>query len=491
MWFPRLATDWLAIKKPELKEAIFVLTLPIRGRVVITASSKVATQQGIFAGMPLADAKAIVPGIEVFDDQVQLAEKLLTKLGKWCIRFSPIVAVDLPNGLILDCSGCAHLWGGEKQYLQTIVERLKEIGYFVKAAMADTIGAAWAIAHYGEDMAIVPENQQHNAILSLPPIALRLNERIIDRFHKLGLNRIGNFIQLPKSVLRRRFGEELLLRIGQAIGTEEESIKPLVIVAPHEERLPCMEPIRTKTGIEIAIRKLLEALCHRLCQEGLGIRNAVLKGYRVDGKLTQVQIGTSRPTHHINHLFQLFELKIAKIEPALGIELFTLNATKTSPVLVHQEQFWNGKPGLADQGLAQLLDRLAGKIGEHAIHRYLPNAHYWPERSLQPANSLTDQPEVGWTTQSRPIELLPKPEPIQVTAPIPDYPPMNFRYQDILHFIKKADGPERIEREWWLEKGEHRDYYIVEDEKGQRYWLFRAGHYSAENARWFIHGFFP
>lgn len=490
LWFPQLQTDWLAIKRPELKDRNYVLTFPIRGRVVITAVSKMLVAQGISAGMPLADAKALIPTIEAFDDQPLLSQKILTKLGKWCIRFSPIVALDLPLGLILDCTGCTHLWGGEKRYLQTIIERLKEIGYDTHAAVADTIGGAWAMARYGGEMAIVSGHQQYEALLPLPPIALRIEHSIVQRLHKLGLSRIGHFIKMPRSVLRRRFGEDLLLKIGQALGTAEESIKPLVIIAPYEERLPCLEPICTKTGIEIAIRKLLELLCDRLSKEGMGVRNVILKGYRIDGKITQVQIGTSQATHHIEHLCKLFGLKIGQIEPALGIELFTLSAIKTSPVLIHQEQFWSGKPGLADQGLAQLLDRLAGKIGEQAIHRYLPRAHYWPERSYQLASSLTEQPEVTWPNRPRPIQLLAKPEPVQVTAPIPDYPPMNFRYKDILHFIKKADGPERIEREWWLEKGEHRDYYIVEDEKGQRYWLFRSGHYSAEDARWFIHGFF-
>ena len=160
-------------------------------------------------------------------------------------------------------------------------------------------------------------------------------------------------------------------------------------------------------------------------------------------------------------------------------------------VVIHQEKLWSGKPGLADQGLAQLLDRLAGKIGPQAIRRYLPAAHYWPERSLRPAISLEEQAETYWqNTNPRPIEMLSRPEPVQVTAPIPGYPPMNFRYKDELHLVKKADGPERIEREWWLEKGEHRDYYILEDEKGRRYWVFRSGHCNEQRSEWFLHGFF-
>ena len=160
-----------------------------------------------------------------------------------------------------------------------------------------------------------------------------------------------------------------------------------------------------------------------------------------------------------------------------------------------QEAIWAGGqglecPGLENQELAELLDRLAAKIGVDKIHRYLPDEHYWPERSVKQATSLTEKASTPWRTdRPRPTLLLSKPALIEVTAPIPDYPPMSFRYQGKLHYIKKADGPERIEREWWIDTGEHRDYYQVEDEAGQRYWLFRSGHYG-DTQQWFIHGFF-
>ncbi|RZK41851.1 MAG: DNA polymerase Y family protein [Pedobacter sp.] len=491
IWFPNLLTDWMAIKNPELKDTTYVFIAPKAGKIMITAVSKKAEMQGILPNTPLADAKALIPDIKTFDDQPGLTEKLLIKIGKWCIRFAPFVAIDAPNGLILNSSGCAHLWGKEENYLNTILQRLQESGYCCRAAFSDTIGTSWAVARYGTSSPIIKVNEQYNALLNLPPAALRLDEVTILKLHKLGLNKIGKFIQMPRSVLRRRFGEAFLLKLGQALGTEEEVIKPLIITPPYQERLPCLEPIRTRSAIEIAIQKLLEMLCFRLANEGMGLRFATLKGYRIDGKTTQIQIGTNQATHQTNHLFKLFELKISTIAPALGIELFTLTANKVEAVNIHQESLWNNKPGLKDKSLAHLLDKLAGKIGAQAIRRYLPDAHHWPERSLRPALSLNEQSESYWqSTNPRPIELLSKPERVQVTAPIPDYPPMNFRYKDELHIIQKADGPERIEREWWMEKGEHRDYYVLEDEKGQRYWVFRSGHYHEDKSTWYLHGFF-
>jgi protein ImuB len=188
----------------------------------------------------------------------------------------------------------------------------------------------------------------------------------------------------------------------------------------------------------------------------------------------------------------LFSLKLSTLEPGLGIELFVLEATKVESHLPGQEMFWKGSGGLHDTGLSELIDRLTGKLGAESVHRYLPVEHHLPERSIKKTSSLEELPATGWLTgKPRPLQILAIPERIEVTAPIPDYPPMNFRYQSKLHKIIKADGPERIEQEWWIQEGEHRDYYAVEDEEGCRYWLFRSGHYDIEKKpQWFIHGFF-
>lgn len=492
IWFRHLTTDWLTLRKPGLKDIPFVIAIPDHGRLRVTATNIRAEKQDIYTGMVVADAKALVPELEVIDNIPGLNERLLKVIGEWCIRYSPIVSVDAPDGLILDISGCAHLWGGEQGYLTEIISRFKARGYDVRAAIADTIGTAWAISRYGKITAIIEPCMQLSVLQSLPPVALRLEQTVLDRLSKLGFRSIGSFINMPRSVLRRRFGTELLLRIDQALGHVEEYRTPIIPIEAYQERLPCLEPIRTATGIEIALQRLLELLCERLQKEGKGVRTATFKGYRIDGKLVQIQIGTNRPTHYIPHLFKLFELKISSIEPALGIELFVLEAPKVEDVPLEQETLWaNENNGLDDQNLAELLDRIAGKVGVNTIHRYLPEEHYWPERSIKTTPSLKDRPAISWRTdRPRPVQLLNRPQPIEVTAPIPDYPPMLFRYKDKVHKIKRADGPERIEREWWMDEGEHRDYYNVEDEDGCRYWLFRAGHYSGEQSQWFIHGFF-
>ncbi len=492
IWFRHLTTDWFAIRQPALKNESFVLGAPVHGRMVITAVSAKAQQQGINAGMVLADARAILPGLCMLEDVPGLADKLLARLAEWCIRFTPVAAVDPPNGLILDASGCAHLWGGEASYLKALQKKLEGRGYSVRLSMAGSIGAAWALARYGRDPAAIKNGWETEALLSLAPQALRLETATTERLHKLGLSQIGSFIAIPRSTLRRRFGQHFITRLNQALGLEEEMIQPVQPFVPHSERLPCLEPIVTLTGIEIALQRLLESLCHRLQRENKGLRKAVFKSYRVDGKTIQVEIGTNRPSHNTAHLFKLFENKLPEIEPDLGIELFVLEAPSVEDHYPAQEKCWETAGGLDDPRIAELLDRLTAKLGAGAIHRYLPAEHYWPEHSIQPASSLQEQAATAWAVKRpRPLHLLPRPEPVEVTAPIPDYPPMLFRYKGKLHKIVKADGPERIEQEWWLHQGQHRDYYAVEDEQGCRYWLFRLGHYDTKKTyQWFVHGFF-
>jgi protein ImuB len=494
IWFPHLLTDWFTIRRPGLRGQPFALTVLSHGKKIITKTNSHAEVLGVYQNMAAADAKAIVPSLLLFDDINGQDTRLLKAMGEWCIRYTPVAAIDPygddKSGLLLDVSGCAHLWGGEQSYLEHILQQLRSRGYEVKGAMAGTIGCAWAIAHFGKASTVIAPGKQADALLALSPAALRLEPAVFQRLYKLGLTSIKSFTSMPRSSLRRRFGQGLLDRIDHALGLTEESIHPLQPVKPYEERLPCLEPIVTRTGIDIALHRLMEMLCKRLQQENKGLRAAVFKGYRVDGKTEQVNIGTNHASYHAKHLLKLFESKLSMIEPGLGIELFILEASKVEEVSPVQEMLWSDTKGLNDQSIIELLDRMAGKLGNHTIHRYLPDEHYWPERSIKRAMSLKDTPCIPWQAdRPRPVRLLRKPETIEVTAPVPDYPPMNFRYKGQLHTIKKADGPERIEREWWIEEGQHRDYYYVEDEHGQRYWLFRSGHYD-DNYQWFIHGFF-
>jgi protein ImuB len=490
IWFCHLTTDWMSRRHPELKGKPFVLAAPERQRMVVMAASSEAQEKGVNVGMVVADCRAILPTLEVIDYEHGLPERLLNGLAEWCLRYTPVVAIDLPNGLLLDVSGCPHLWGGEKPYLIDLKTKLSAFSYDVRMAMADTVGTAWAVSRYGRVTPLVPQGKNLDALLPLPPAALRLEKDIVEKLEKLGLYQIESFIKLPQSSLSRRFGKKLLLRINQATGFSQEwilGIKPLI---PYQERLPSLEPIRGAKGIEMAMHKLLEALCERLTKEGKGLRVAVFRCYRIDNNIQEIQIGTHRPSRNAKNLFKLFEIKIPLIAPGLGIELFILEAPTVEDLTPEQEELWNNT--VNDDGeIAELLDRLAVKVGLNVIHRYLPEEAHWPEYSIKEAKSLDEKTVIDFPEDlPRPVRLLAIPELIEVTVQLPDYPPMLFKYQGTLHHVKSADGPERIEQPWWKQKGLFRDYYCVEDENGKRYWVFRLGSYEEVKPKWFVHGFF-
>ena len=492
IWFPHLATDWFTALQPQLKGTAFVLKASSHNRTLVTAASPTAQAKGVYVGMALADARAVLPSLQDFDDKPNLSTQLLQRIAEWCVRFTPVAAPDGPDGVLLDTTGCTHLWGGEEGYIADIAKRLAARGYTARIAVADTVGAAWAVARFGKGAFVVASGNQLQAVENLPPFALRLENGVIERLHKLGLHKVGDFIAMPRTALRRRFGPHVILRMAQALGEIEECFTPVYPLQPYQERLPSLEPIVTRTGIEIALDRLLQALCNRLRKEGKGLRSAYFRCYRMDSTAQGIEINTSRPSQNNEHLFHLFSLKLSTLEPKSGLELFMLEATKVEDYAASQESLWEQSGRLDNEKLSELIDRIAGKFGSDVVHRYLPAEHHWPERSYTSSTSLTEQRVIEWRTDKRrPIKVLPIPEPIEVTAPVPDYPPMNFRYKGKLHTIKKADGPERIEQEWWIQEGEHRDYYAVEDEEGCRYWLFRLGHYTGDRRnQWFLHGFF-
>jgi protein ImuB len=491
IWFRHLPTDWFALREPSLHQKPFVLRTSSRGRMIIAAANAKAELQGICKNMALADARALVPALHVLDDVPDLIPRLLRRLAEWCIRFTPTVAIDFPDGLLLDATGCSHLWGGDVAYVDSIEKRLQARGYDVRVAMADTVRLAWGVARFAAHDQHVVTGQWHlNTLMQLPPEALRLEPETVERLHKLGLHKVQGFINLPRTSLRRRFGTHLLTQLDRALGNVLEMLEPVVVPQPYSERLPCLEPIVTLTGIEIALQQLLEKLCLRLQRENKGIRQALLKCYRVDGKMVSAQIGTHRPSYQVSHLFKLFETKLSALEPDMGIELFLLEAPHVEDHFATQNTMWGEAGGLEDPHLAELIDRLFNKFGVTAV-RYLPAEHYWPERSFKTASSLTEMPATAWRTDKvRPIHLLLQPASVEVVAPVPDYPPILFIYKSKVHHITKADGPERIEQEWWIQQGEHRDYYLVEDEQGNRYWIFRLGHYHHQKFQWFLHGYF-
>ena len=253
IWFRYLLTDREAIRQKSLREMPVAFTEPDHGRMLVTAMNGHAEHHGVKHGMTAADARVIAPGIQLFDTKPGRNIKLLKGLAEWCLRYTPLVMVDPPDGLLLDVTGCTHLKGSEQEYLKDIVGRLKALGYTIRPGMADTIGCAWAVARCAETGLIVPPGGQRNALMPLPPVSLRLATDLLLKLNQLGFYQVGSFIHLPKSVLKRRFGGNMILRLYQALGQEAEFLLPLKEPVPYTERLACLEPIRTRDAIENAV----------------------------------------------------------------------------------------------------------------------------------------------------------------------------------------------------------------------------------------------
>ena len=492
IWFRRLLTDWTARQRPEVKDRPFVLCASERGAVIIMAANALAEQAGASRGMALADARALAPDLLHFDFEPDRAQKILGAMADWCQRFSPLAGLQLPDGIWIDMTGGAHLFGGERKLLRDLVLSFQSFGYETRAALADTAGGAWGIARFGRQQPIIPPGALKEALAPLPPSALRISTDTAVTLRSLGIRKVSDLYKIPRAALSRRFGAEVVLRMGQALGELEEPLTSQMPAPEYTARLHFAEGLGTPDSIAKVVERLMSDLCAQMNVRGCGLREGVLQTFRLDGRAERVTIGTGSPSRNPKHLFKLFEEKLPHLDPGPGIETFILSAPKTELVTAQQNGMgMDADNYFHDDNLPELIDRLAGRLGMERIYGVAPRDSHWPERAVKATGALDLKPDPWLPDKERPVMLLARPEPIDVMAPVPDDPPMLFRRKGVLHRIRHSEGPERIEAEWWLRSGELRDYYRLEDETGNRYWVFRSGHYKPEEkSKWFLHGFF-
>lgn len=476
----------------EQRARPFALLRIERQRRVVVAVNRAAAAMGISPGHSLADARALEPGLEVAEATPDTDSALLGRIADWARRYSPCTAVDEPDGVVIDITGCAHLFGGEGALAADLTGRLRAAGFAARAAIAATPTAAWGIVRFAD-----AEERRRERLDGLPLAALRLQAETVEALHALGLRRIGDLHVMPRAGLAARFGEKLLQRYDQAFGRLDEPISPRRPVPAFRERLSFAEPIATPESIAGALRHLLRRLCAGLEAAGQGARRLRLDAHcidqRVDDEPQGLTLGTSRPARDPAVLARLFAPLLERIEPGPGLETLTLAATETEPLGAIQI----GMDGEgADGGLVELVDRLVLRLGDRAVLRLVPRESWLPERCVAPLPPVQPVPAPKpWPAgRPRPLRLLTPPEPVEAIAPLPDDPPLQFLWRGVRHRVRRADGPERIECEWWRPEGSLglavRDYYRVEDGDGRRFWLFRAGLYRpGENPRWFLHGF--
>lgn len=477
-------------------EAPLVLIGRDGNRRVVLAADAAATAAGLRAGMPVTKAQVLVPGLLVQDADPAADAEALDRLAVWLLRFAPIVAAAPPSGLVIDSTGADHLHGGEPAMLEGLIGRLAMSGIVARAAIADTLGAAHALARYAARPVIIAAPAHGQAVLEgLPLEALRLDASTVAALRTLGFKAIGDLLEQPRAPLTLRFGPEIGRRIDQALGDLAEPIEPIRPPDLIEVRRAFAEPIGAAETIARYIGKLVVQLCSLLEEQGVGARRLDLICHRVDNRAEAVRVGMATPVRDAKRLTRLLCDKIETIEPGFGIEVMTLAATVAEPLERKQTVSSLVEESVTD--VSDLIDTLMNRVGERAIYRLAPVASDVPERSVCRIPAMAADTGAGWPGHwPRPSRLLAQPEPVETVALLPDHPPVSFTWRGARRRVKRADGPERVFGEWWKRDAELaavRDYFRVEDDAGERYWLYRAGDgedASTGSHRWFLHGVF-
>ncbi|WP_378946600.1 Y-family DNA polymerase [Mesorhizobium sp. ANAO-SY3R2] len=461
-------------------------------------------------GMGIAEARAMHPDIDVVEADPEADRRLLEGLADWCDRYTPLVALDGTDGLFLDITGCAHLFGGEKALLADLLARFFHQGFDVRAGVASTAGAAWAAARFSSGHIVAPGGER-SFLHRLPLSALRIEAVTRASLESVGLRTVGAIIDGPRAPLVRRFGATLIERLDQALGRLEEAISPRLPVAPLSVERHLADPLSLIEEVERLVGLLAATLKLDLERREEGARTIELLLFRVDGMVSRITVGASRPIREPALIGRLLHERLKAlgetIDAGCGFDLVRLSALSTARFEARQGDL-AGEVEDDGEELAIFADRVSARLGEAAVLDPVPAESHLPERAGAVAPHARGQTpkaaavarsgkasSVNRTSQlERPIRLFRSPEPIDVPLnEVPDGPPPHFRWRRALHRVARAEGPERIAPEWWREGAEAptRDYYRVEDADGRRYWLYRQGLYGAQaTPRWFLHGVF-
>jgi protein ImuB len=509
IWLRRLATDRIMRAAPNPADAPLVVTTEVKSALRLAATNDAAAALGLRPGMALADARAMYPGLMARDADRQADRRLLEAIADWCDRYTPLVGLDVPDGLVLDITGCTHLFGGETALCRDIVARLARQNLRARVAVADTVGCAFAVARHGNISVVAPE-ETRAVLLPLPIAALRIAPEIESELADVGLKRIADVIERPRAPLAARFGTSFLRRLDQAVGREDEPITPRMPLPAVIAERRFADPIALEADVLGTIEQLARELGGALERRGEGARLLQVALFRTDGKVHRMEIGTAAPVRESERVRRLFAERLATLgdacDPGFGFDMVRLSALVTE----RQDPIQTGLAAPDHEAeLAHLIDRFGARFGLRRIVRLDPHDSHIPECAVvaTPAHAV----KTGWGTNTtlmeadqeeipdslapiRPIRLLQRPEPIEATAEVPDGPPVQFTWRRVNYVVAHAEGPERIAMEWWRDPEGHtltRDYFRVESRAGVRVWLFREGFFQGSTPpRWYLHGLF-
>ena len=471
----------------------------VGGALRLAAVDCLAASLGLTSGMTLADAQARTPAVRSVVHQPEGDEALLKRVLEDWGRFSPMAALDGHDGLVLDVTGCAHLFAGEAGLMHAVKRRAAGIGLQVRLAMSDTAESARAWARFGPG-GILAKGQARTAGRRLRINALELPEKEEQALSRAGLKTLAHLDDRPTAPLTARFGSDLPTRLRRVLGLEDARITPSRPAGVCAADRILVEPITETADVEAVVGDLLVEVMDRLDQRGQGGRAFQAAFFRVDGEVRRITIRTGRPTRDAPAVLRLFRERLASLarplDPGFGFDHLRL----TIPVAQRLAYAQSGLEAEAPQDdLGPLIDRLSARLGPQAVVRIEPVQSHAPERAerfIAAAEAL--DPAGDWGERDpadpplRPLQVFDPPQPVEAMAALPDGSPARFRWRRIDHVVTRAEGPERIAGEWWHRPKERtRDYYRVEDGQGRRFWVFRAGFYGEEPPpRWYLHGVF-
>lgn len=446
--------------------------------------------------MAATQAHALVLGLAVHDATPEEDAAGLDRLALWALkRYAPIVAADPPAGLVIDATGATHLHGGDAAMLADLVERLGAAGIAARAAMAPSWGAAHALARFApQPVSVIAPEHLSESLAALPVAALRLPPEMVDGLRRLGFDQVGELAAQPRAPLLLRFGPELGRRLDHAFGQAFEIVTPIESPELIQVTRNFAEPIGAPETLARYTGLLVEALCAALEAKGLGARKLDLRFHRVDNRIEAIRVGTAKPVRAMKRLTRLLTDRLETVAPGFGIERMTLAAPIVEP-LTYKAGHAFGETAEAD--VSALIDTLANRVGANKLYRLARIESDVPERSVGKVAPLAGPTATRWPVDwPRPTRLLDRPEPVETLALLPDHPPVHFTWRGVRRRVKRADGPERIFGEWARSDAELlavRDYFLVEDDAGERFWLYRTGDGTdpATGAQtWFLHGLF-
>ena len=488
IWLPQLPLDLRVRRGDPRVAAPFAIISQIKNAWRLTHLSEAARGAGLSLGLSLPDARAICPELLTEPSDAVREAALLRALWRWADSLSPWVALDAPDGLFLDITGCAHLFGGETEMAAHSRARLSDMHVTSRIGIADTKGAAWALARFaGGDIVIAPSGKTSAALAALPLEGLRLPPKTATDLRRTGLKTIGQVAEIKSAELARRFGLDLTKALSATFGRVPDPVSPKAADSIYAARMTLPDPIGLKEDLLSVLERLVASVSGRLESDAKGARRYYLTVRCVDTGDHVLPIGFARPTYAGRAIIQQFERPLDSLKIKFGADWFRLEAAHIEPIQPFQISLDTHKQ--AEDDTAKIISTLGNRLGFDRVRQFMPVQSHLPEREFICVEAMDRREPVSWMAgpRKRPVRLFKRPERLVTLEP--GRPPKRFQWRRSVYATHDANGPERLTAEWWQDDGAAtRDYWQVQTEDGPRFWLMTYP--GAGEPNWYIAGRF-